>query len=89
MVNGERGTQKTSHVILGWSGDQEIVMDGAWRHDSSWYERHLHTDVSLTSPFETVRKTNWIFEHHATQGKYEQKVRTGVGHKASLSGLVS
>lgn len=64
-------------------------MDGAWRHDSSWYERHLHTDVSLTSPFDAVRKTNWIFEHHATQGKYEQKVRTGVGHKASLSGLVS
>jgi len=49
-------------------------MDGAWRHDSSWYERHLHTDVSLTSPFETVRRTNWVFEHHATQGKYEQKV---------------
>ena len=77
MVNGERGTQKTSHVILGWSGDQEIVMDGTWRHENSWYERHLHADVSFTSPFEAVRRTNWVMEHHATQGKYEQKVSDG------------
>ncbi|KAK7094147.1 hypothetical protein V1264_007812 [Littorina saxatilis] len=74
MINGERGTQKTSHVILGWSGDQEVVMDGTWRHDNSWYERHLHTDVTLVTPFDAVRNTNWMLEHHATQGKYEQKM---------------
>ncbi|XP_076436385.1 uncharacterized protein LOC143275928 [Babylonia areolata] len=74
MVNGERGSQKTSHVILGWSGDQEIVMDGTWRHDNSWNERHLHTDVSLSTPFQAARRTNWVLEHHATQGKYEHKM---------------
>ncbi|KAL8574776.1 hypothetical protein ACOMHN_035319 [Nucella lapillus] len=74
MVNGERGSQKTSHVILSWSGDQEMVMDGTWRHDNSWYERHLHTDISMTSPFQALRSTNWVLEHHATQGTYEQKL---------------
>ncbi|KAL8574772.1 hypothetical protein ACOMHN_035315 [Nucella lapillus] len=74
MVNGERGSQKTSHVILSWSGDQEMVMDGTWRHDNSWYERHMHTDISITSPFQALRSTNWVLEHHATQGKYEQKL---------------
>ncbi|XP_076472801.1 uncharacterized protein LOC143302134 isoform X1 [Babylonia areolata] len=74
VVNGERGSQKTSHVILGWSGDQEIVMDGTWRHDNSWYERQLHTDVSLSTPFQALRRTSWVLEHHGSQDKYEHKM---------------
>ncbi|KAL8597069.1 hypothetical protein ACOMHN_057558 [Nucella lapillus] len=74
VVNGERGNQKNSHVTLGWSGDQEVMLDGTWRHNNRWYERHLHAEVSMTSPFEAVRRTGWLLEHHSTQGQYTHKM---------------
>ena len=74
MVNSERGDQKNSHVEVGWAG-QEMALDSAWRHASSWYERHLTADVTLNTPFPSVRRASLGVEHHATQTKYQQKVR--------------
>ena len=61
-------------MLLGWAVDKEIVFDGSWRHDNSWYERHLLADIGIISPFEKMKSANLVIGHDSTNNNYIQKV---------------
>ncbi|KAK7501815.1 hypothetical protein BaRGS_00006901, partial [Batillaria attramentaria] len=74
VMNTERDSQKTSHMLVSWAQGQEVVIDGTWRHQAGWYDNRFHTDLTISSPFEVLRSGSWLYESHTTQTKREDRV---------------
>ncbi|KAK6188791.1 hypothetical protein SNE40_004897 [Patella caerulea] len=78
------GREANSHFLVGWEPNKKIEMEGSYQKTEGWSsETHTGT-VTLTTPFEVVRKTTLNMESTQNGDKYAESVSASLNENLIL-----
>nr|KAG5709527.1 hypothetical protein BaRGS_001577 [Batillaria attramentaria] len=82
--NTESGDTKSSHVTVRWAPEQQITADGSYVKKDYWYNKQIQADLSVTTPFSTLRSGNMHLEHANANNKYSPKAELIINGESKL-----